>query len=126
VLLYVGDLDPSGEDIDRDFIERTDCWDDVIRLAVLPDQVTEFGLAPAVGKVTDSRAEAFLARHGDLFQVEVEALDPVALRGLLIEAVERFVDLSLLEGVMASERVVRGRLQDLADELEAEDEEEDE
>lgn len=27
VLLYAGDFDPSGEDIDRDWIARTDCWD---------------------------------------------------------------------------------------------------
>ena len=26
VLLYAGDHDPSGEDIDRDFTARTDCW----------------------------------------------------------------------------------------------------
>jgi hypothetical protein len=31
VLLYAGDHDPSGEDIDRDFTARTDCWDEVRR-----------------------------------------------------------------------------------------------
>jgi hypothetical protein len=34
VLIYAGDLDPTGEDIDRDFIAWTGCWDRVERVAV--------------------------------------------------------------------------------------------
>jgi predicted DNA-binding transcriptional regulator AlpA len=34
VLLYAGDHDPSGEDIDRDFTTRTNCWTAVRRVAL--------------------------------------------------------------------------------------------
>ena len=33
VLLYAGDFDPSGEDIDRDFVSRSDCFEEVVRVA---------------------------------------------------------------------------------------------
>ena len=82
ILLYAGDFDPSGEDIDRDFEERSDCWDEVIRVALTAGQVRQFGLPPNPGKATDSRAAGFIARHGALVLVELDALDPDDLRRL--------------------------------------------
>src|SRR4051794_34898742 len=41
VLLYAGDHDASGEDIDRDFVARTSCWSEVRRVALTAVQVTE-------------------------------------------------------------------------------------
>lgn len=38
VLLYAGDFDPSGEDIDRDFLERTGCFSSVVRVALTPSR----------------------------------------------------------------------------------------
>ena len=64
VLLYAGDHDPSGEDIDRDFIARTDCWDEVRRVALTAAQVEQYALPPQPGKETDSRAAGFIERHG--------------------------------------------------------------
>lgn len=66
-MLYVGDHDPSGQDIQRDIVERTDgVFADVVRLAVNPDQVDELGLYPAPGKTSDSRAAGFTAQYGEL------------------------------------------------------------
>src|SRR3546814_4970649 len=62
VLLYAGDFDPSGEDIDRDFTARTDCFAKVVRVALNAEQVTEYDLPPAMGKATDSRASRFVER----------------------------------------------------------------
>ena len=50
ILLYAGDHDPSGEDIDRDFVERTDCWREVRRVALTAAQVTDYALPPQPGK----------------------------------------------------------------------------
>jgi hypothetical protein len=86
VLLYAGDFDPSGEDIDRDFVERTGCFDKVVRVALGADQVTDYDLPPAMGKSTDSRAGAFVARHGELVQVELDALPPDVLEALYQDA----------------------------------------
>jgi hypothetical protein len=65
VLIYAGDFDPSGEDIDRDLEERTDhCFQRVVRIALNPDQIELYGLPPQLGKATDARANGFVARHG--------------------------------------------------------------
>ena len=76
VLLYGGDFYPSGEDIDRDFIARKGCFSDVVRVALTSDQVAEHRLPPQPGKATDSRADGFVARHGRLVQIELDALPP--------------------------------------------------
>lgn len=110
VLLYAGDHDPSGEDIDRDFVERSACWDKVIRVALSAEQVIEYGLPPNPGKLTDSRAGAFVARHGHLVQVELDALDPADLRGLFADAIEEYWDTSAYELAMARERTDRSAL----------------
>jgi hypothetical protein len=39
LLLYAGDFDPSGEDIDRDFLEHTDCFSEVGQVALTSEQV---------------------------------------------------------------------------------------
>jgi hypothetical protein len=90
VLLYAGDHDPSGEDIDRDFVARTGCWDEVRRVALSADQVARYNLPPQPGKEADSRAAGFIARHGRLVQVELDALDPAVLRELYTEALAGF------------------------------------
>lgn len=104
VLLYAGDFDPSGEDIDRDFTERTECWDKVVRVALTADQVQDYGLPINPGKVTDSRTAGFIARHGELMQVELDALDPAVLRGLFQIALDGYWDTSTYESVLAQER----------------------
>jgi len=76
VLLYAGDHDPSGEDIDRNFVEKTDCWDAVRRVALTAAQVEQYRLPPQPGKDTDSRAPRFVERHGRLVQVELDACRP--------------------------------------------------
>jgi hypothetical protein len=92
VLLYAGDFDPTGEDIDRDFVERVDAFAVVRRIALNADQVDEYRLPSAPGKETDSRAAAFVARHGRLLQVELDALDPDGLRGLYADAIRDHSD----------------------------------
>lgn len=103
VLLYAGDHDPSGEDIDRDFVKRTGCFDKVVRVALTAEQVVEYRLPPQPGKVGDSRAAAFVARHGELIQVELDALPPTTLRALYDAALADHWDLSAYEAVLDRE-----------------------
>jgi hypothetical protein len=104
VLLYAGDHDPSGEDIDRDFTARTDCWRHVRRVALTAAQVTAYALPPQPGKGTDSRAAAFVKRHGRLVQVELDALPPNVLRELFTEAIAEFWDSPAYETALAHEQ----------------------
>jgi hypothetical protein len=117
VLLYAGDFDPSGEDIDRDFEHRTGCWDKVVRVALTVEQVDEYRLPPAMGKSTDSRAGAFFARHGQLVQVELDALPPDVLQALYTAAIGEFWDTSAYEDVRARERADIDQLRRAAEHL---------
>jgi hypothetical protein len=113
VLLYGGDFDASGEDIDRDFIARTGCFSQVVRVALSEDQVDEHRLPPQPGKATDSRANGFVARHGRLVQVELDALPPEVLRGLYQSAIDGFMDMSTYHAALEREDRERGRLRAL-------------
>jgi len=110
VLIYVGDLDPSGEDIDRDLVERCACFEGVTRVAVLPEHVKRFKLSPAPGKPKDARAAGFIERHGKLFQVEVEALDPDDLERIIMQAVGEEVDKSAVDEVRELEGEEKAKL----------------
>lgn len=108
VLLYAGDFDPSGEDIDRNFVRRVGAFNKVERIALNADQVT--GLPVQIGKAEDPRASGFVAEHGSLVQVELEALDPNTLRGLYEEALGRYWDEEIYQHVLAVEASERDDL----------------
>jgi hypothetical protein len=134
ILVYAGDFDASGTDIDRNFIAQTDCWHKVIRVALNPQQITEHGLVRQRGKHKDSRVRTFVEKYGDVavydpanpyitdqgkrylspVQVELDALDPNTLRTLFADAVEPFWDESLAADIRAEETAERDRLRELA------------
>jgi hypothetical protein len=110
VLLYAGDHDPSGEDIDRDFLHRAGCFAQVERVALTAEQVDAYQLPPQPGKTTDSRAAAFVARHGRLVQVELDALAPDDLQALYQAAIDRHWNPAAYTAALAREAEERGRL----------------
>jgi hypothetical protein len=125
ILLYAGDHDPSGEDIERDFIDRTDCWKETRRIALTPEQVTDPAYQVQEYVPTDKeleklerdpRAKAFEQRHGSLVQYELDALDPTDLRYLYQTAIDEFWDESAYADVLAREHEERNQLITLADE----------
>jgi hypothetical protein len=93
VLAYAGDHDPTGWDIERDFTERTDCWDAVRRIALDPTLIARYNLPESVEPEAlqklerDQRAAAFVERWGSLVQVELDALAPNDLRQLFEDAI---------------------------------------
>jgi hypothetical protein len=110
VLLYATDFDPSGEDIGRDFVERADCFEEVVRVALTLEQVDEFGLPPLPGKATDSRAGGFIDRYGELMQVELDALPPEELRQQYEAAFAPYWDTSAYEAQLQREKLDRVEL----------------
>lgn len=110
VLIYGGDFDPSGEDIERDFTRRTP-FDEVVRVALTSEQVVEYRLPPQPGKASDPRADGFVARHGELVQVELDALPPDVLRDLYRREVDRHVDTSILASVLEREERERREME---------------
>jgi hypothetical protein len=110
ILLYAGDHDPSGWDIPRDFIDKTNCWDDVHRIALTPEQVEEYQLPESIGKEADPRTPAFIERFGSLVQVEMDALEPDVLRGLYQDAIDRYWHTEAYEAALTREEADRAEL----------------
>jgi hypothetical protein len=111
ILLYAGDFDPSGEHIPRRFVADAGvAWRHVERVALTADQVERFDLPPQPGKAGDPRAGSFVAQHGRLMQVELEALlarEPRLLRDLYCEALTPWWDADAYTVVLERERVER-------------------
>jgi hypothetical protein len=109
VVLYFGDLDPSGlnipETLERDLKGFGQSFR-FERIALTREQVEEMDLIPAPVKMTDSRAAGFVAEHGDEVY-ELDAIEPVRLRAIVRGAIAEYYD----DGVAAEreETVGKGR-----------------
>lgn len=112
ILIYAGDHDPSGEDIDRDFGERSGCFQKIVRVALSAAQVEEYGLPPQLGKEKDSRAAGFIRKHGELVQVELDALPPDVLQNLYNEAIDNFWNNNAYKRCLDYEAQERKELED--------------
>lgn len=110
MLLVARDFDPSGVDLERDFLARTACWDHAERVALTAEQVREYDLSPQPGKATDSRASRFVAEHGQLVQVEVDALEPDDLHRLFDTALARWWSTEAYEAILEAEDHDRDQL----------------
>jgi len=86
VLLYLGDLDPSGYDIFRCLKEEIDVGQ-VERIGLHPEDVNQFGLIPNAIKEKDSRTRGFRKLYPELGDTvyELDALPP----GELIDRARR-------------------------------------
>jgi hypothetical protein len=105
VLLYLGDHDPSGEDMVRDIAERLVMFGlhvDVRKVALTMEQVKEYDPPPNPAKMTDPRAEKYVQEHGDT-SWEVDALPPDALDRTIREALDDLVDQKKMDAVIERE-----------------------
>jgi hypothetical protein len=113
-LYYFGDYFPSGVDITR-AVEQgirelaPDAEIHFERVAVTPEQIAELGLPTRPTKRTDSRSKTF---EGE--SVEVDAIPPRILRGLVSDCITRHVDPEVLEVVKVAEESERKVLAELA------------
>ena len=85
--------------------------DEVRRVALTSEQVERYALPPQPGKDTDSRAAGFIARHGRLVQVELDALPPDVLRALYADAIAEFWNDDAHEAALEREAAERRTLQ---------------
>jgi hypothetical protein len=108
-MLYVGDIDPSGEDIERNLGEQLPALI-IERVAVTIEQVDTYDLPKQPGKPKDRRAPAFIEKYGELFQVEVEALRPEDLHDLINDALDAVWNLEAYDAVIRQEELDRARL----------------
>jgi len=103
-ILYFGDHDPSGKDIDRNIASEIDFWArssgigrSLTRIALTTPQIDEYDLPPMPEKVGDSRTRAFQEEHGVGMSVELDALDPHILERMVMEEIEKHIDQDVWE-----------------------------
>jgi hypothetical protein len=109
-ILHIGDHDPSGAHLILSLMENIEAFVRELggevrftRLAVTPEQITQFALPTAPPKPTDNRAFA-----GQTCQVE--ALPPDILANILRSAIAMRLDFSAYERVLEQEETARRRL----------------
>lgn len=118
-ILYFGDFDPSGQDIERnirDKLSNTFHVDvNVERIALTRRQIDHYELPPQPAKQTDARYESFVKKHGDM-AVELDALPPEHLRELIRDAVNNYFDETIYEDeVKPAQQEEREYLRDRVD-----------
>lgn len=127
VLIYAGDFDADGEDIPRDFEERAGCFDEVVRVALNPDQVESMNLPPQPGKWSSARSKGFAEKYADLFesvygydlvQIELDAIPPTTLRDIYTDAISEHFDYELFEERREYERSELVKVEALAEDEE--------
>lgn len=96
VLLYFGDFDPSGIDIERDLTHRLEKYNagdfKVKRVALTPKQIADYSLPPIPVKSSDVRTPSFIASYGNE-AVELDALDPNILKYLVAQSISSHINL---------------------------------
>lgn len=114
-ILYLGDLDPSGEDMVRDINDRLTMFLDtddeylsieVTKVALNMEQVKEYSLPPNPAKLSDSRSKAFVAKYGTQ-SWEVDALPPSVLREIICEEIELRMDMKKYNKIILQENEER-------------------
>jgi hypothetical protein len=112
-IYHLGDFDPSGvnagEKIEETLCELApDASMLFERLAVTPEQIAEWDLPTRPTKKSDTRSKNF----GSI-SVELDAIEPNQLRGLVQEAIERHLPANQLAVLKAAEESERGIIRQL-------------
>lgn len=118
LVIHLGDHDPSGIDMTRDNLERlrllSEGTVEVQRIALNRDQIDQYDPPPNPTKITDSRAQEYLAEHGDT-SWELDALEPSVLRRLIEETIRGHIDFDAWAESEEEEREGTSKLELLAD-----------
>lgn len=95
IIFHFGDHDPSGIDMTRDIRDRLEMFTGgevrIERQALNMDQIEEFDPPPNFAKITDSRADAYIAEFGEE-SWELDALEPAEIVSLIRRAVTNVRD----------------------------------
>ena len=112
-ILYLGDHDPSGMDMDRDIYERLEMFSGynlvVRRLALLMEQIETMGIPENPAKTTDSRSAGYIAEFGRS-SWELDAMEPRELARVVTETVENLRDEDLWSDAVEREEEMRAEL----------------
>lgn len=113
VLFYLGDFDPSGEDMVRDVRERLEMFGvedlDVMKVGLTWEQIQKLRPPPNPAKVTDSRAAKYIEKYGR-FSWEVDAIPPDELERIIHHSFSVIIDRDRLNVWLAQEKKDKAEL----------------
>lgn len=123
-IIYFGDHDPSGIDMDRDVEKRIRMFADADtvedmhnkmisfrRVALTMDQIKKYKPPPNPAKISDSRAMSYIRRYGRS-SWELDALSPRVLADLLSDEIEMIIRLSGSKRVWDATDVLEDEMRD--------------
>jgi hypothetical protein len=116
-ILYLGDFDPSGEDMVRDLRRRMKFYGanvEVRKIALTFDQVKQYNLVPNPVKKKDSRSRSFIEKYGES-SWEVDALPPDVLHQLVEDAILKVLDMDKYNEVIEREDADKELLEEMKD-----------
>jgi hypothetical protein len=121
-IFFLGDFDPSGDDIERDIHKRTQNASGrtftVTRLAIHKEDIRRFRLPPKKIKDKDSRSAGFRKKHGNnASTVELDALPVEELRRRVREAIEGLIDWNRWNRQVRIQEVELGRISEVVEQF---------
>jgi hypothetical protein len=121
-IIHLGDHDPSGKDMTRDIQDRLELFTgdsiEVDRIALNWDQIEQYNPPPNPAKISDTRADAYIAEFGSE-SWELDALEPAVLSALVERAIEGIRDDKAWSNAVVQEEQGRHLLKSVANNWEA-------
>jgi len=118
-ILYFGDLDPRGKDIQRYLTETLQNFDveaHVERVALTRQQVEVYNLPPAPTKKKDTMARQWIETQGDAVW-ELDALEPNLLMRLVEDSIRQHFDNDRFEKRNELQRQNREKIREILDKI---------
>lgn len=133
-ILYIGDQDPSGEDMVRDIEDRLRLLTryqvdfTVLKVAITEEQIAQFNPPPNPAKMTDSRAAAYVQKFGTS-SYEADALPPDVLATVVRDHIRGQIDFdawnSMIEREDEDKRLLENASEQIMEERDYEIDDED-
>jgi hypothetical protein len=105
-LIYLGDHDPSGDDMVRDVQDRLCLFGSdvtVVKAALTMDQIRQHNPAPNPTKSSDPRGPAYIEKYGASCW-ELDALNPQQLQEVTRAHLDTYIDQDEYDAVIATEQ----------------------
>lgn len=121
-ILYIGDFDPSGQDMIRDIEKRIEEFNGTYDFKITPialtlQQIKEYNPPPNPAKITDPRAKKYIEMYGPV-SWEVDALKPEILHSILENHIRQDFDIDEYSFILKQEEQERDILKQLKENLE--------
>ena len=99
IVLYFGDYDPSGRDIERDLTDRLERYGGEnfkgVRIALTKDQITRFNLPPRpedAATLEKLKRDPRTKTYGMEYAAELDAIEPPTLQAIIRGAITTIID----------------------------------